>query len=89
MDGHPVTVAEFRRFTSATGYVTLAQRPLDPAQYPGADPALLRPGALVFHHTAGPVDLRDVTRWWRYCPVPNGAIPRARAAASSGWAAIR
>ena len=42
--------------------------PADPAQYPGADPALLRPGSLVFHATAGPVDLRDVSQWWRYEP---------------------
>jgi formylglycine-generating enzyme required for sulfatase activity len=68
MDDHPVTVAEFRRFTSATGYVTVAERPLDPAQYPGADPALLKPGALVSHKTKGPVDLRDYTQWWRYIP---------------------
>ena len=40
IDDHPVTVAEFRRFVAATGYVTVAERPLDPAQYPGADPAL-------------------------------------------------
>ena len=44
----------------ATGYVTVAERPLDPAMYPGADPALLVPGALVFHKTAGPVDLDTV-----------------------------
>ena len=30
MDEHAVTVAEFRRFVKATGYVTLAERPLDP-----------------------------------------------------------
>ena len=63
MDDHPVTVAEFRRFTAATGYVTVAERPLDPADYPGADPALLRPGALVFHQTTGPVNLRNYTQW--------------------------
>jgi formylglycine-generating enzyme required for sulfatase activity len=68
MDDHPVTVAEFRRFVTATGYVTVAEWPPDPAQYPGADPALLRPGSLVFHATAGPVDLRDASRWWRYEP---------------------
>jgi formylglycine-generating enzyme required for sulfatase activity len=76
MDDHPVTVAEFRRFTSATGYVTLAERPLDPAQYPGADPALLQPGALVFHKTKGPVDLRDYTQWWRYVPGAQWRRPR-------------
>jgi len=68
IDRHPVTVAEFRRFVAATGYVTVAERPLDPAQYPGADPALLSPGSLVFFPTGGPVDLRDVAQWWRYTP---------------------
>lgn len=33
IDDHPVTVAEFRRILAATGYVTVAERPLDPAQY--------------------------------------------------------
>ena len=41
----------------ATGYVTVAERPLDPAQYPDADPALLLPGSLVFFPASGPVDL--------------------------------
>ena len=68
MDDHPVTVAEFRRFISATGYVTVAECPLDLAQFAAADPALLKPGALVFHKTQGPVDLRDYTQWWRYVP---------------------
>jgi sulfatase modifying factor 1 len=68
IDRHPVTVAEFRRFVKATGYVTLAERPPDPADYPGADPALLVPGALVFHMTRGPVDLRDVANWWSWLP---------------------
>ena len=38
MDEHPVTNAEFRRFVQDTGYVTVAERPLDPADYPEADP---------------------------------------------------
>jgi formylglycine-generating enzyme len=68
MDEHPVTVGEFRRFVAATRYETVAQRPLDPADYPGADPALLVPGSLVFQRTTGPVDLRDYTNWWAYVP---------------------
>ncbi len=68
MDRHPVTVAEFRRFVTATGYVTVAERPLQAADYPDADPDLLVPGSLVFQPTTGPVDLRDYRNWWAYVP---------------------
>jgi formylglycine-generating enzyme len=75
IDEHPVTVAEFRGFVKATGYRTVAERWPDPAQYPDADPALLRPGSLVFVPTTGPVDLRDVSQWWRYTPGANWRHP--------------
>jgi formylglycine-generating enzyme len=68
IDEHPVTAAEFRRFVRATGYVTLAERPLDPDLYPDADPELLTPGSLVFRKTSGPVDLEDHHNWWDYVP---------------------
>src|SRR5262245_15281172 len=55
MDEHEVTVAEFRRFVTATGHVTVAERALEPANYPDADPELLVPGSLVFRQTRGPV----------------------------------
>ena len=84
MDDHPVTVAEFRRFVTATGYVTMAERPLDPAQYPGADPDLLRPGSLVFFATSGPVDLRDVSQWWRYTPGADWRHPRGPGSTTGG-----
>jgi formylglycine-generating enzyme required for sulfatase activity len=68
MDEHPVTVAEFRRFVKATGYVTWAEVAPDAADYPGAEPDALVPGSLVFHRTAGPVDLDDYRNWWRNVP---------------------
>ncbi len=68
MDVHPVTVAEFGRFISQTGYQTVAERPLDPADYPDADPGMLVPGSLVFRRTSGPVDIRDFRQWWAYVP---------------------
>jgi formylglycine-generating enzyme len=68
MDEHPVTNLEFGRFVKATGYVTVAERPPDPAAFPGADPELLVPGSLVFQPSAGPVDLRDFRNWWAYVP---------------------
>jgi formylglycine-generating enzyme required for sulfatase activity len=75
MDDHQVTVAEFRRFVQETGYVTVAERPLDPAYYPMADPALLKPGSLVFHKTRGPVDLLDMHHWWSYVAGANWKHP--------------
>src|SRR4051794_7030460 len=55
IDVTPVTVAQFRRFVRATGWVTVAERHLDPA-----------PGSLVFHPTPGPVALDDFRQWWSY-----------------------
>jgi sulfatase modifying factor 1 len=68
MDEHPVTVAEFRRFVIATGYITVAERSPDPTLYPGAAPEDLAPGSLVFRQTAGPVPLTDVAQWWSWIP---------------------
>jgi formylglycine-generating enzyme len=68
MDRHPVTAAQFQEFVRATGHVTVAERPLDPAAYPEADPALLVPGSLVFTGTPAAVDLSDFRNWWAYVP---------------------
>jgi formylglycine-generating enzyme required for sulfatase activity len=84
MDDHPVTVAQFRRFVAATGYVTVAERPLNPDEYPGVDPGLLRPGGLVFRKTRGPVDLSDVSQWWRYVPNAQWRRPRGPGKAARG-----
>ena len=48
MDRYQVTNNDFRRFVEETGYVTVAERPLDPADYPDALPELLVPGSAVF-----------------------------------------
>ncbi len=68
MDAHPVTNADFRRFVEATGYVTVAERAPDPAEYPDVDPAVLVPGSLVFRQPPGPVPLHDPRAWWAYVP---------------------
>jgi formylglycine-generating enzyme len=67
MDLYPVTVGEFRRFVELTGYVTVAERRPDPAEYPEAEPAALVAGSAVFQPTQGPVPL-DSMVWWRYVP---------------------
>lgn len=68
IDTHQVTVAQFRRFVKDTGHVTTAETAPDPADYPGADPALLVPGSLVFTPPPSRVPLDDYTRWWSFVP---------------------
>jgi formylglycine-generating enzyme required for sulfatase activity len=65
---HPVTNAEYAQFIDATGYLTVAERPLNPADYPGAPAENLQPGSMVFRRTSGPVDLRDLSQWWIWTP---------------------
>ncbi|HVQ63249.1 MAG TPA: formylglycine-generating enzyme family protein [Terriglobia bacterium] len=68
IDKYPVTNAAFRTFVESTSYVTFAERPLNPADYPDADPALMVPGSLVFQKATRPVDLRNCHNWWAYVP---------------------
>ena len=74
LDAHPVTNDEFEKFIKATGYKTLAERPVDweelkkqlPPGTPRPPAATLQPGSVVFHPTGGPVDLRDMSQWWAW-----------------------
>ncbi|MGY4712969.1 formylglycine-generating enzyme family protein [Mycolicibacterium sp. CBM1] len=68
IERHPVTNAQFGDFVEATGYLTVAEQPLDPALYPGVAEADLLPGSLIFRPTTGPVDLRDWRQWWDWSP---------------------
>jgi sulfatase modifying factor 1 len=76
MDRHIVTNQQFARFVDSTGYVTVAERALNPADYPGAPPENLVPGALVFHKSRGAVDLTDYTNWWVWTPGTSWRHPR-------------
>ncbi|GIG68737.1 formylglycine-generating enzyme family protein [Phytomonospora endophytica] len=68
IDRDPVTNRRFALFVAATGYRTVAERPLDPADFPGAPAENLVAGSMVFTPTAGPVDLRHLSRWWTWRP---------------------
>lgn len=68
MDRYTVTNDEFCRFVAATGYATVAERPLKAEDYPGVPAENLVPGALIFQKTQGPVDVRDYRNWWAWVP---------------------
>jgi len=76
MDRYAVTNAEFRQFVEATGYVTMAERPAEANDYPGANPELLVPSSVMFAQPAHRVDLRNPHNWWRYVPGANWRNPR-------------
>lgn len=63
MDTHEVTNAEFARFVAATGYVTLAERPLDPKDFPGVPRDQLAAGSVVFMPN---IRSQGVLSWWEF-----------------------
>ena len=66
IDRAPVTNRDFARFVEATGYVTVAERAPDPTDYPGADPALLHAGSVVFTPPTSRPDPRRPLSWWAF-----------------------
>jgi formylglycine-generating enzyme len=66
MDRTPVTNAMFAAFVKATGYVTVAERPLKPGDYPGVPVDKLKPGSAVFRPTGRVVPLDNPMQWWEY-----------------------
>ncbi len=68
IEKHPVTNEQFAQFVKETGYRTVAERPIDPADFPDAPAENLHPGSLVFTPTTGPVDLRHMSLWWTWTP---------------------
>lgn len=77
IDPHEITNRQFAAFVAATGHVTIAEKPVDPAQFQGAAdriPAdLLKPGSAVFTPPALPSN--DYADWWKYVPGANWRKP--------------
>ncbi|RPE05906.1 formylglycine-generating enzyme family protein [Chitinophaga lutea] len=75
MDEHEVTNAQFAAFVKATGYQTVSELPLDPADYPDVPKEKLVPSSAVFTPPPQPVPLDNPLQWWAYVPGANWQHP--------------
>jgi formylglycine-generating enzyme len=86
IDRFQTTNRQFAEFVEDTGYVTVAERPLDPDDFPGAPAENLIPGSLVFTMTDGPVDLRHLNQWWTWTPGACWKHPEGPGSSHAGHA---
>jgi formylglycine-generating enzyme required for sulfatase activity len=84
IDRYQVTNDDFRRFVDATGYVTLAERPIDLRGVAGAPVESYPAGSMVFRQTDGPVDLSDSRNWWVFVPGANWRAPQGPGSSIEG-----
>ena len=83
MDTHEVTNKEFSAFVDATGYITIAERPIDweelkqqlPPDTPKPPDENLRPGSLLFKLRPGVTDLSNYFQWWEWTIGANWRHP--------------
>ncbi|MBV8883250.1 MAG: formylglycine-generating enzyme family protein [Chroococcidiopsidaceae cyanobacterium CP_BM_RX_35] len=84
MDRFLVTNAQFQKFVKETRYVTFAERPANPDNYPGAKPELLQPSSTVFFRPNQPVDKDNHYNWWSYIPGANWRHPEGPGSSIKG-----
>jgi formylglycine-generating enzyme len=65
MDRTEVTNAQFAEFVRATNYVTVAERALDPKDFPGVPEEKLKPFSAVFAPPDQDVPLDQHLTWWK------------------------
>jgi formylglycine-generating enzyme required for sulfatase activity len=83
MDETEVTNEQFRAFVNATGYLTMAERPVDwneikkqvPEGTPKPPDEVLQPGSLVFTPPSAAVPTNDFSRWWTWTLGANWQHP--------------
>ena len=85
MDATEVTIAQFAKFIEETGYITVAERPIDweemkkelPVGTARPHDSLLQPGSLTFKKVYDEnINLRDISRWWHWTLGANWKHPQ-------------
>lgn len=84
MDEAPVTNAQFARFVQATQYVTVAERPLNPRDFPGVPAAALVPGSVVFVAPPAVRSLENPGQWWQYVSGASWRHPEGSGSTTDG-----
>ena len=69
MDRHEVTNAQYAEFVESTGYVTVAERPVDTPQ------GSFDPGSMTFFSPEAIFSLRDPGQWWKWTESASWKCP--------------
>ena len=75
MDQTEITNAQFAKFVQATGYVTVAERPLSKSQFPDLPDEQLLPGSLVFEIAKPGAKSVPNLSWWHWIVYANWRHP--------------
>jgi formylglycine-generating enzyme required for sulfatase activity len=88
MDRSEVSNDAFAAFVKATGYVTVAEQPVDLKLHTGLTPEMQQPGAVVFSMPDKINNSDDVRQWWRYVPGADWRHPGGPATSIEGHGAF-
>ncbi|MCK0130410.1 formylglycine-generating enzyme family protein [Flavobacteriaceae bacterium F08102] len=93
MDITEVTNAQFKAFVDATGYVTVAERPVDwnemkkqlPKGTPKPPDSILQPGCMIFNKNVNQIDSMDnYEQWWSWKVGVNWKHPEGKGSSIEG-----